>query len=174
MFVARHLVYSLDDTFRYVWLFLTVVQWRVHGLDDGDAGLVEFARRMAELYNISDLLSNWGNSNYVRAHLESNHRSIEQDMRELLEKIRRRQPEASHQTGSDDTGTQTPMAADDNHGEQHFAFFFSDQTTTSSGLDNVTISTGDIDYGWESSSPESTLFPESWESLSSPSEGSEF
>ncbi|EXM12622.1 hypothetical protein FOTG_18884 [Fusarium oxysporum f. sp. vasinfectum 25433] len=85
---VRKLVFKVHQVFHQSWIFLTVALWRHNGLPDNDERLVEFANRMADAFNVQDLLTQWGSEDYATQILNTNRTMIAQDMRDIVDAVR--------------------------------------------------------------------------------------
>ena len=85
---------SLRNSMHSVWMFLTIVELRSYGLGDNDNRLIRFAERMAEAFNIRNVMENWSNPIYNEQYLQSERISMQRDFHEVTAQVRSCQKES--------------------------------------------------------------------------------
>lgn len=104
---VRKLVDKVYQVFRHSWIFLIIALWRYNGLPDDDPRLVEFAQRMAEVFDVHSLLENWASNGYAQQTLSTNRDLIAQDMRDILRAVGQRRTVPAENQRAEATSAQT-------------------------------------------------------------------
>ncbi|KAF4950558.1 hypothetical protein FGADI_8117 [Fusarium gaditjirri] len=107
---VRKTVRKLRQVLCSSWVYLSIALWRQNGVLYDEERLFEFAERIASEFGIRNLQTNWNNEAYATGFITNNRVIIAEDMRSIMEAVRKRRhiSNENQPTGDDSTYQDSP------------------------------------------------------------------